>query len=51
MRVAPDIADFEERAALCEFESEATRAEAEDLAAQQQGWTDAVSDVSSYGAK
>jgi hypothetical protein len=38
MRVAPDI---EERAALCQFESEATRQDAENLAAQEQGFTDA----------
>ena len=37
----PDIEAFEERAAICEFESEATREEAEDLAAQAQGFRDA----------
>lgn len=41
MRTAPDIAEFEERAALCQYESDATRVEAEDHAAQQQGFTDA----------
>ena len=41
MRVAPDIVDFEERAALCQYESQATRAEAEDHAAQLQGFPDA----------
>lgn len=37
----PDIEEFEERAAICEFESQATRKEAEDIAAQQQGFVDA----------
>jgi len=37
----PDIEEFEERAAICEFESDATREEAEDLAAQLQGFRDA----------
>ena len=41
MRVAPDIADFEERAAFCQYESQATRREAEDHAAQEQGFTHA----------
>jgi len=41
VRVAPDIAAFEERAALGEFESDATRDEAEDHAAQLQGFADA----------
>ncbi len=37
----PDIDQFEERAAICEFESDATRSEAEDLAAQGQGFRNA----------
>jgi hypothetical protein len=37
----PDIDQFEERAAICEFESDATRLEAEDLAAQDQGFRNA----------
>jgi hypothetical protein len=37
----PNIEEFEERAAICEFESEATRQEAEDYAAQLQGFVDA----------
>ena len=41
MTLIPDIAEFEQRAALCEFESEATREEAEDVAAQEQGFYDA----------
>lgn len=36
----PNIEDFEQRAALCEYESDATRVEAEDHAAQQQGFRD-----------
>jgi hypothetical protein len=37
----PDIYEFEERAAICEFEGQATRKEAEDIAAQAQGFRDA----------
>ena len=36
-----DIEDFEERAAICEYDSDATRKEAEDLAARFQGFRDA----------
>ena len=41
MIVWPDIGEFEQRAAMCQFESQATRQEAEDVAAQEQGFTDA----------
>ncbi|SEQ89022.1 hypothetical protein SAMN05428995_1173 [Loktanella sp. DSM 29012] len=41
MKVLPNIEEFEERAAICQFESEATKAEAEDVAAQDQGFKDA----------
>ena len=41
MRPFPDIVAFEERAAICEFESAATRAEAENQAARDQGFVDA----------
>ncbi len=41
MRPLPNIEEFEERAAICQFESEATKAEAEDLAAREQGFDDA----------
>ena len=37
----PDIEAFEERAAILEFESGVTRTEAEDRAAQLQGFRDA----------
>ena len=37
----PDIEAFEGRAAICQFDSDATREEAEDLAAQLQGFQDA----------
>ena len=37
----PDIEAFEERAAICEHDSGVTRTEAEDLAAQAQGFDDA----------
>jgi|AntAceMinimDraft_11_1070367.scaffolds.fasta_scaffold262718_2 hypothetical protein len=37
----PDIDEFDERAASCEFDSDATRDEAEDYAAQLQGFADA----------
>ena len=40
MSVIPDIEEFEERAAICEFESQATRQEAEDYAAELQGFAD-----------
>ena len=41
MRLLPNIEEFEHRAAICQFESEATKAEAEDLAAQDHGFADA----------
>ena len=41
MSPLPDIEQFEERAAICQFESDATKAEAEDVAAQDQGFRDA----------
>ncbi|UTH44936.1 hypothetical protein [Loktanella salsilacus] len=41
MRLLPNIEEFEHRAAICQFESEATKEEAEDLAAQDQGFADA----------
>ncbi|MBN8190435.1 hypothetical protein JF540_27800 [Salipiger thiooxidans] len=37
----PDIYDFEERAAIAEYEGGLSRREAEDLAAQCQGFRDA----------
>ena len=37
----PDIEAFEERAAICEFKSDATGEETEDHAAQCQGFRDA----------
>ena len=37
----PDIEAFEERAAILEFEGDATREEAEDRAARLQGFRDA----------
>ena len=36
----PDIEAFEERAAIAEYDGGLTRKEAEDLAAQQQGFRD-----------
>lgn len=41
MRLLPNIEEFEERAAICQFESDATKVEAEDHAAQDQGFADA----------
>jgi hypothetical protein len=37
----PDIEAFEERAAICQYEGQVTRREAEDLAARGQGFRDA----------
>lgn len=37
----PDIGRFEERAAIAEYDGGLSRAEAEDVAAQQQGFEDA----------
>ena len=37
----PDIEAFEERAAICQYEGQLSRREAEDLAAQLQGFRDA----------
>lgn len=39
--LVPDIDAFEERAAILEYEAGLTRKEAEDLAAQAQGFRDA----------
>lgn len=39
--VPPDIEAFEERAAIAEFDGGLTRAEAEDVAAQDQGFISA----------
>ena len=41
MMVPPDIEAFEERAAIAEFDGGLTRAEAEDVAAQDQGFINA----------
>ena len=41
MIVPPDIEAFEERAAIAEFDGGLTRADAEDVAAQAQGFVDA----------
>lgn len=41
MTAVPDIDAFEERAAILEFEGGLTRREAEDRAAQAQGFRDA----------
>ena len=41
MSLVPDIDAFEERAAIAQFDGGLTRALAEDLAAQRQGYTDA----------
>jgi hypothetical protein len=38
MTVPPDIEAFEERAAIAEFDGGLTRADAEDVAAQAQGF-------------
>ena len=37
----PDIEEFEERAAICQYDGQSTRREAEDRAAQLQGFRDA----------
>ena len=42
MTRCPDIDDFEERAAIAQFDGGLTRALAEDLAAQRQGFADAA---------
>ena len=42
MIVPPNIEDFEERAALAQFEGGLSRAEAEDVAAQDQGFISAI---------
>jgi len=39
--MTPDIEAFEERAAIIEYDAGATRKQAEDLAAQAQGFRDA----------
>ncbi len=41
MSLVPDIDAFEERAAIAQFDGGLTRVQAEDLAAQRQGYTDA----------
>ena len=41
MMVPPNIEDFEERAAIAEFDGGLTRREAEDVAAQDQGFISA----------
>ncbi|WOI28719.1 hypothetical protein [Sulfitobacter dubius] len=41
MMVPPNIEEFEERAAIAEFDGGLTRREAEDAAAQDQGFIDA----------
>lgn len=41
MMVPPDIDAFEERAAIAEFDGGLSRAEAEDVAAQDQGFISA----------
>ena len=41
MSLVPDIDAFEERAAIAQYDGGLTRAEAEDLAAQRQGFADA----------
>jgi hypothetical protein len=38
----PDIAEFEERAAIVEYDGQLTRRKAEDVAAQGQGFPDAA---------
>ncbi len=38
----PNIEEFEERAAIAEFDGGLSRARAEDLAAQRQGFADAA---------
>lgn len=42
MMVPPDIEAFEERAAIAEFDGGLSRLEAEDVAAQDQGFISAV---------
>jgi len=42
MMVPPDIEAFEERAAIAEFDGGLTRAQAEDVAAQEQGFISAA---------
>lgn len=42
MMVPPDIDAFEERAAIAEFDGGLTRAEAEDVAARDQGFISAT---------
>jgi hypothetical protein len=39
--VIPDIEAFEERAAICQYEGQITRKQAEDFAARLQGFRDA----------
>ena len=41
MMVPPDIEAFEERAAIAEYDGRLSRSEAEDLAAQAQGYANA----------
>ena len=41
MSLVPDIDDFEERASIAQFDGGLNRVQAEDLAAQRQGFTDA----------
>ncbi|WP_170311944.1 hypothetical protein [Sulfitobacter sabulilitoris] len=41
MMVPPNIEEFEERAAIVQFDGRLTRSEAEDVAAQAQGYTNA----------
>ncbi len=41
MSLVPDIDAFEERAAIAQFDGGLTRKQAEDLAAQRQGFADA----------
>ena len=41
MMVPPNIEEFEERAAIAEFDGGLTRSEAEDVAAQDQGFISA----------
>jgi hypothetical protein len=42
MRLVPDIDDFEERAAIAQFDGGWSRSEAEDLAARLQGFAGAA---------
>jgi len=41
MQVIPDIEAFEERAAIAEYDGGLTRLQAENMAAQEQGFTSA----------